>query len=372
MNANPRILILTASYGNGHIQAAQALYEQFVRQGVEHVKVVDLMKEGHPFINMVTTSLVNKSTKISRMGLDYYGWSYYWTREKKSTALFQRSMTALGKKKLKEIIHQERPDAVVNTFPFGASPEICSSLGIRNVTVLTDFALHNTWLHPLVDKYYVATEELKHQIMYKGFTRDCIEVSGIPVRHEFTSLSTRKSSNKKRILIMAADQGASSYVDDLLASLIHIAHCQIVVVCGRNEKLKQKLEAQFNVYTHLTIYGFVNNLHEWMSASTCIVTKAGGLTLTEAIALQLPIFIYRPYAGQERENAKYLASCGVATISDDIEELSYGIQYLMEHPTLREEVRSRMIGLQRKQAAAHIVSDIIHKSNQPISLSIWG
>lgn len=98
MNVNPRVLILTASYGNGHLQASKALQQQFLRQDVDQVKIVNLMQEGHPFINLITTSLVNKSTKSSRIGLDYYGWSYYLTRETKRTALFQRSMTYLGKK----------------------------------------------------------------------------------------------------------------------------------------------------------------------------------------------------------------------------------------------------------------------------------
>ncbi|MBD0382995.1 MGDG synthase family glycosyltransferase [Paenibacillus sedimenti] len=370
MNVNPRILILTASYGNGHIQASQALQQQFIKQGVEQVKVVDLMKEGHPFINMITTSLVNKSTQISRMGLDYYGWSYYLTRETKRTALFQRSMTALGKKKLKEIIHEERPDAVVNTFPFGASPEICSALGISNYTVLTDFALHATWLHPSVDKYYVATEELKQQIVFKGFPRDRVEVSGIPVRNEFLELTSSRMQHRKKILVMASDQGASSYTEDLLESLITIGNCQVIVVCGRNEKLRLKLESRFPAQEHLIILGFISNLHEIMSVSTCIITKAGGLTLSEAIAMQLPIYIYKPYAGQERENAKYLSSRGVASISDNIQDMTGSIKHLLEHPSLYDEVRARMVGMQKRQASAHIVNDIIHTVTQLVSVSI--
>ncbi|TXK76969.1 MGDG synthase family glycosyltransferase [Paenibacillus sp. N3.4] len=370
MNLNPRVLILTASYGNGHIKASQALHQQLIKQGVEQVKIVDLMKEGHPFIHMVTNSLINRSIQISRVGLNYYGWSYYLTRENKRSALLQRSMTILGKKKLKEIINQERPDAVVTTFPFGASPEICQSLGISNFTVLTDFALHSSWLHPSVDKYYVATEELKQQIISKGFTRDRIEVTGIPIRNEFTRNKSALGGSKKKILIMASDYGASRYVDDLLVSLVGHAHYHITVVCGRNEKLKQKLETQFMAYRNLTIHGYVNNLHDFMSDSSCIVTKAGGLTLTEAIAMQLPIHIYKPYAGQERENAKYLASRGVAAVSDSVEDLSRSIKWLLEHPTLREEVSDRMMSLSKNQAATHIVDDIIQTIRQPLSLSI--
>jgi processive 1,2-diacylglycerol beta-glucosyltransferase len=371
MNVNPRVLILTASYGNGHNQASIALHQQFIRQGVEQVKIVNLMKEGHPFINLITTSLVNKSTKSSRIGLDYYGWSYYLTRETKRTALFQKSMTYLGKKKLRELIHQERPDFVVNTFPFGSSPEVCSSIGITNYTVLTDYALHATWLHPNVDKYYVATEELKQQIIFKGFSRDRVEVSGIPVRQEFaTEWNIAHTQKKKIILIMASDSGVTSYIEEMLNALAFLDNCQLVVVCGRNEKLKLRLEDQFAAFSGMIFFGFVDNIHDWMSQATCIVTKAGGLTLTEAIVVRLPIFIYKPYAGQEKENALYLSSRGIASISTNMEDFTTKINYLINHPSLHEEIRARMRALQRSQAAAHIVNDMLSMNNQPISLSI--
>ncbi|WP_246358862.1 MGDG synthase family glycosyltransferase [Paenibacillus phytorum] len=376
MNVNPRVLILTASYGNGHLQASKALQQQFLRQGVDQVKIVNLMQEGHPFINLITTSLINKSTKSSRIGLDYYGWSYYLTRETKRTALFQRSMTYLGKKKLRELIHHERPDVVVNTFPFGASPEVCSSMGITNFTVLTDYALHASWLHPNVDKYYVATEELKQQIIFKGFSKDRIEVSGIPLRQEFANErnSNAKSQKKKIILIMASDSGVTSYLEEMLNGLAVLDNCQLVVVCGRNERLKGKLEDEFAAFPGITILGFVDNVHEWMSQATCIVTKAGGLTLTEAIVLRLPIFIYRPYAGQEKENALYLSSRGMASISTNMKEFISKITYLINHPSLHEEIKERMRTLQRSQAAVHIVNDMMlsmnNSNNKPVSLSL--
>ncbi|MBP1966599.1 MGDG synthase family glycosyltransferase [Paenibacillus aceris] len=371
MSVNPRVLILTANYGNGHIQASKALQQQFLKQGVEHVKVVDLMKEGHPLINLITTSLVNQSTKSSRIGLDYYGWSYYLTRESKRTALFQRSMNYLGKKKLRELIHKERPNVVVNTFPFGASPEVCSSLNIMNFTVLTDYALHATWLHPNVDKYYVATEELKQQIIFRGFNKERVEVSGIPVRQEFTREKSIPRHKKNIILIMASDRGVNSYMEEMLNSLAALDHCQLVVVCGRNEKLLLRLRDQFAAVKGVTILGFVDNVHEWMSQATCIVTKAGGLTLTEAIVQQLPIFIYKPYGGQEKENALYLSSRGVASISIHLEELANQINRLIRNPGLHQVIEERMKAMHRSQAAEHIVSDMmLTMNNQSFSLSI--
>ncbi|MFH5184667.1 glycosyltransferase [Paenibacillus sp. TAB 01] len=374
-NVNPRVLILTASYGNGHIQASHAIQQQFIKQGIEQATIIDLMKEGHPFLNKITTSLYKKSPQSSRMGLDYYGWSYYLTRETKHTALFNRSMQVLGRKKLMEVIHQQRPDAVVNAFPFGAAPEVCSTMGIQNFTVITDYALHSTWIHPFVDKYYVATEDLKQDIISKGFAKERVEVSGIPIRKEFDEMSFNRGalmrrSDKKTILIMAADSGAVSYIEEMLQMLLLLGSYRIVVVCGRNEKLKQRLELQYASFRQLKVLGYVDRIHELMSTSSCIITKAGGLTLTEAIALRLPIFIYKPYAGQERENARYLAGMGVASVSHHVEELSAQIQFLLTNPGLIEAVESRMIGLQKKHASALIVRDIIQTIDQQVSVSI--
>lgn len=362
MPFNPRILILTASYGNGHIQASKALQQQFFRQGMEQVKIVNLMKEGHPWIHSITSSLISKSTKSSQLGIDYYGWSYYLTRETKETALFQKSMTYLGQKKLRELIQKERPDVVVNTFPFGAAPIVCSSMGVKNFTVLTDYALHASWLHPKVDRYYVATEDLKQQIIFKGYSKDCVEVSGIPLKQEFATASIRKKSQsrqKKIILIMATESGVTSYLDEMLSSLLLLDDCQLVVICGHNEKLKHRVKADYAAYKGITVLGFVDNVHEWMSRAICIVTKAGGLTLTEAIALRLPVFVYKPNGGQEKENALYLSNLGVASIANKMEDFFENIQYFIQHPTRSEDMRARMESLQRNHAAAHIVNDMM-------------
>ena len=98
MNIFPKILVLTAGYGNGHLQASQALSEQFEKQGAKQVVTLDLMKEGHPLLNTITISLYNKSTQVARMGLDYYGWSYYLTREAEYDALINRSLNILGRR----------------------------------------------------------------------------------------------------------------------------------------------------------------------------------------------------------------------------------------------------------------------------------
>ncbi|MCD1259690.1 hypothetical protein B5M42_012685 [Paenibacillus athensensis] len=367
MERNPRILILTASYGNGHITAARALRQQLHRQGVTQVTIVDLMKEGHPILHTIAHSLIHTSLQTSRIGLNYYGWSYYWTREARGAAWFQQSTRALGRKKLGELLGQLCPDAVVTTFPFAVSPELCRERGIRNYTVLTDYALHASWLHPGVDGYYVATEELKQQMMLRGIGCERIAVSGIPIMDNGSCARACAPADGegKTILVMATDKGAAGYAAEMIHALSGIAGTRIHVVCGHQDKLRLKLDARFAEAGNVYVDGFVDNLPERMEQASCLVTKAGGLTLSEAIALELPLYIYRPYAGQERENARYLAGRGAARVHQELGELTADIAAFLQQPRMQQNARMRLQAIQKPDAAASIVQDLLGKLASP-------
>lgn len=376
MNHTPTILILTASYGDGHLQAARALKQSFLSRGTQRVRVVDLMREAHPFLNSITTTLYLKSTQTSKFGLDYYGWSYYMTRETKPDLAWNRYFKIIGKKKLKEIIDEEQPDAIINTFPFGATPELCRSLGIPCFTVITDFALHSRWVDSHIDKYYVAAEEIKEQLVSFGCSRKQIEVSGIPIRSDFVRYDASEYNEfqsildpyRKTILILAGSYGVLGNVDEMIRPLLSIDDCQIAVVCGRNGKLEQKLLAQYSDHDHVHIFGFLDNIHQLMALSSCIISKAGGLTLSESLALRIPLFIYKPFAGQEKENAVFLSKKGVASISNSTEELADQIDRFFSDELLAAEIKYRMERLQSRCATDFIVEDVLKTIDRSISL----
>ncbi|WP_051620769.1 MGDG synthase family glycosyltransferase [Paenibacillus sp. UNC451MF] len=376
MNHRPKVLILTASYGDGHIQAARALKQSFLTQGMEQVLIVDLMKEAHPLLNTITTTLYLKSTQTSKFGLDYYGWSYYMTRETKPDLAWNRYFNIIGKKKLKEIIEKERPDAVINTFPFGATPELCSSMGIPCFTVITDFALHSRWIHPEMDKYYVAAEELKKQMISFGLSNRQVEVSGIPIRRDFiehdpsspNAFESIIDQGKHTILILAGSYGVLGNVDEMIRSLLSIGDCQVAVVCGRNRKLEQKLLMQYTGNDDVHIFGFLDNIHQLMAISSCIVSKAGGLTLSESLALQVPIFIFKPFAGQEKENAVFLSGKGVASISHNLEELTGQVSQFFSEEYRSADIKRKMKLLQPKCAADFIAQDVVHTIDRKVTV----
>ncbi|KIL40072.1 hypothetical protein SD70_16270 [Gordoniibacillus kamchatkensis] len=366
MNRKPRIMILTAGYGEGHVQASKALKQQFAAHGIGDVSIVDLMKEAHPLLNTISMKLYIKSAQTSKYGLDYYGWSYYMTRDTKPEGSLSKYFNLLGKKKLKQLIDGMRPDALINTFPFGSAPEIGQETGIPTFTVVTDYALHARWIHPDNDKYYVATEELKDELLAKGFAAGQVLVSGIPIRQAFAHASAGAGKSlqhfnpgKPTVLILAGSYGVLSHIEHMVHTLRKHEGSRLVVVCGRNRKLETRLSEQFAGAGDIHIFGFVEQIHELMAASSCVVTKAGGLTLTEALTMRLPIFIYKPLAGQEKENAIYFERKGMAQISSTTGELEQQIGQFLANPSLPQRMKASMASVHKGNAADTIVQDVL-------------
>ncbi len=179
-----KIIILTASYGNGHLQVANSLYQECVDKGLTNVKICNLYAESHPFISEVTEKLYTKSFTY---GKQFYKLFYYGTdiiQNKKMLRWYYQ----YGFKRLTSLIQTEQPDILINTFPINAVPEFRRRTGmvIPTFNIITDYCLHSLWLHDDIDKYYVASNELKAKIHSRGVPVSKVLVSGIPIRSAFS------------------------------------------------------------------------------------------------------------------------------------------------------------------------------------------
>lgn len=370
----PKLLILYASYGEGHLQAARAIRDAMEQYGQTNVKMFDLMAESHPWINGMTRRLYMKSyTHIPQL----YGWMYDITKPMKHNSLFGSWLHSFGRQKITRLVKEERPDAIVYTFPLFALIGRRQSLAagrIPSYTVITDFDLHRRWVHPGIDRYYVATEDLRKELAALGIPRRNVSVSGIPLKPGFQSAGPlpelqsryRLDPRRRTVLIMAGAQGVLAHVSSICKSLLQDPEIQILLVCGRNSLLKASIERRFaglRERERLHTLGYVDRIHELMALADCIVTKPGGITLAEAIASGLPIFLFRPCPGQEKQNALYLASKGAAVIADDAESLAARICGLLHDPVRLAAACSRVKGLHAPpaslSAAQYIALDIL-------------
>ncbi|MEK3883430.1 glycosyltransferase [Paenibacillus sp. PL2-23] len=377
---SPKLLIVYASYGDGHIQAAKALQEAYSNLGHDKQQIVmyDLMAEAHPWINEMTRLFYQKSyTHLPYL----YGWMYDITKPMKHDSLFGSWLHSFGKQKIRQILLAENPDAVVYTFPLFA-PQRLQQRGSRipSYVVMTDFDLHCRWVHPGIDRYYVATSELQADLKRLGIHHNHITVSGIPLKKGFQAGAQPNHTlfakhglqpGKPVVLIMGGAQGVLPHITEMCACLLRrSSDVQIALVCGRNHELKAAIDAAYghgSLQPRLRTFGYVNEMHELMALADCLVTKPGGITLAEAIAAELPPFIYRPVPGQEKRNALFLQSKGAAFVANDLDMLMDEMLDLLHDPLRLMNIRLNIRKLQPKgapstgtnTAAEAIILDIV-------------
>ncbi|UUZ86534.1 glycosyltransferase [Paenibacillus sp. P26] len=265
-----------------------------------------------------------------------YGWSFYVTQHFRHDRLFLKRLNSMGSHTLERWLEQERPDAVIHTFPAPVVPGFRKRNGLppASYTIVTDFVLHPRWIRSGVDKYYVATDDLKPALTQRGVPAGNIRTTGIPLRSMFEEpadpavLRARYGIHPSRrvVCVMAGAYGVLNQVGRLGEALLAFDDMEVVFICGKNTPLRQQIEALLGGHPRVHVFGYVQAIQEIMAFSSCLITKAGGITLAEAIAMSLPVIVFRPLPGQEKENARYLAGKGAVEIVYRPEELAERIR----------------------------------------------
>ncbi|WP_456266969.1 MULTISPECIES: diglucosyl diacylglycerol synthase [unclassified Bacillus (in: firmicutes)] len=370
MNTNKKILILTANYGNGHMQVAKTLYDECKSKGFEHVVVSNLYQESNPIVSEVTQYLYLKSFSIGKQfyRLFYYGVDKIYNKRKFNLYL------KMGNKRLDELIQLHNPDIIIITFPMIVVPEYRNKTGkvIPTFNVMTDFCLHKIWVHENIDRYYVATDYVKQKLMEIGTHPSDVKVTGIPIRPQFEadvpkSMIYKKyglSSDKKVLLIMAGAHGVLKNVRELCEALLLDSEVQIVVVCGKNAALKQSLSVLEQAHPdQLKALGYVEQIDELFRVTDCMITKPGGITLTEATAIGVPVILYKPVPGQEKENALFFEDYGAAIVINRHEDILETVTNLLQNEEKLETMKQNMKKLHLKHSSQTILEDIVEQSD---------
>lgn len=362
---SPKILILTGSYGNGHLKVSNTLREVFLKQDLNEVVESDLYLDSHPLLTKASQYLF---IKMFSYGKKFYGILYYGGSRKKR--LFKIDfMNSFGMKKLKQIVDYVKPDIIVNTFPMLVVPEFRKKTGIPIpiVNVVTDYTIHKNWIHNEIDKYYVASESVKQRIIENGIPSEKIKVTGIPIDSKFEEPYNKQALFKKYklnprdpvILISAGAYGVLRDLEEVVENLLLFNRYQIIIVCGKNEELKKSLTGNFLNEERVRIFGYTNKMDELMKMTTVMVTKPGGITLSESLALQVPTILYQEVPGQEQENALFFEKNGAAIRAKQPKDIIDNIARIIQNDVLRIDMIDNMKGLYHANSATVICEDVI-------------
>lgn len=357
------------------MRAAEALraYADFPEYAVEakHLDVMDFVSVG--FRKVYTDfyiKLVNKAPTL-------WGYLYQITNEAEADSTlqkFRRGIERLSTKSLLKEITAFKPDAIICTHFMPA--ELLSRM-IQKDTIrcpvwvqVTDFDLHRMWVHDHMAGYFAANEEVAFRMRDQKIPAATICVTGIPIMPAFAQPLDRTACAYElgldpqltTIMLMGGGAGLGS-LDTIAERLLALnGNFQLIVLAGKNAPVLAALRQLAQRYPgRLLPQGFTDQVERLMICADLVITKPGGLTTSECLAMGLPMIVNAPIPGQEERNSDFLLEQGVALKAFDRVTLEYRVRYLLEHPAKLAEMRDKARALGRPSAARHVLARVLEK-----------
>jgi processive 1,2-diacylglycerol beta-glucosyltransferase len=325
----------------------------------------------HPAFDRITRGLY---AAILRRAPALWGLGYAIGDRLASDSRWAFGMPGLGTARLLTLLDTLAPDAVVSVH---ATPTVALSTLARagrrippHTTVVTDFVAHSQWIAPRVDRYCVAAEEVKHDFVARGIAPDRVVVTGVPLRAGFEQpvdqLAARHalglSPDLPVVLAMAGAQGSFGRLRDVARALMDLpAPVQAVVLAGHDAELAAEIR-RLTATSAIRIAGFVDDVRPLMAAADVLVSKAGGMTLAETMAAELPLLTYGSLPGQERRNERFASRAGIALVARTPRELGRALERALGEPKLLDRLRARMRDIRRPDASRHIASLVLERA----------
>jgi len=290
-----------------------------------------------------------------------YRCAYRLGNEKDGRSLLLRLAQAVMKNRLLADIRTHRPDIIVCTH---ATPTMVAGtlveeglIDVPVVAVVTDYVVHRAWMHRGVARYFVAHDGLAERLGMCGISRERVTVSGIPVRGGFRPREGVRSEH--RILVMGGGLGLVE-LEPILRAVGRTDEQMTLHIITGNEAKKRKAEQIARKYPYpMIIEGYSHMVDEAMRQASLLITKAGGVSVAEALAIGIPLILFGSLPGQEEANAAFLTSCGAALSANNEEELYQNIRAIFGGEN--GVVRTMMIAqakLSRPDSAEVIASEL--------------
>lgn len=368
------ILFLTAATGGGHVKAAKALIE-YMEKNIPgcRTRLVDALKYINPLIDrLITGTYLSTVKKLPGI----YGKLYDLSEKDETITDLVKGLNNLLSYRLYSLFKKDIPDAVIctHTMPLQMLARLKrKGLNIPVLGIVTDYTNHFFWKLKEIDAFIVAHDFIKEDMIRMGLHESCIHACGIPVSEHFVREPCDKAlvlkefglENKPTILIMGGSLGFSDMQNTFVSLLSLKRDLQIIAVTGHNKRLKIQLETLAkDIDKNVRILGFTDKICELMDAASLIITKPGGITISEAFVKKLPILVMTPIPGQEERNARFLGNSGAAfrlTQQCDMEAL---LNNLLDRPNVLENMSDAAWKLAKPGACKEItclVKKLIHK-----------
>jgi len=368
--ANPRkphIVFFFSDTGGGHRSAAEAIIEAVHIEYKDKVttEMVDFFKDyAPPPLNRVG-EMYPYMVKAPRL----WSASFYATDGRARARVITATTWPIARHGAKALVRGHPGDLIVTVHPF-ANTFALRALGRDRppfINVVTDMVTtHALWFDKRADLILVPTRQARENAIENNMPPEKVRVVGLPVADQYCKPPGRKSTLRKKlgwtldkpvVLLVGGGDGMGPLAETARAIDASGLDVSLVVVCGRNQRLKTKLEAV--TWENPTfIYGFTHDMPDFMRAADFIVTKAGPGTIAEALNAHLPIILYAKLPGQEDGNVTFVENEGAGVWAPTAREVVRTLTRWISRPAEKQKVIENCRRAGRPEAARVIAKTI--------------
>lgn len=348
-----KLLILTGKFGMGHYSAALSLAERISEVNPQaDIVIKDLFEYAMPLCS-------DGVYRAFGMMVTHYSDTYnrYYNRMEKKGPNLRPAFLPYFMKKIRTLIHGEKPDAIISTLP------LCSQIvswykakdrsTLPLITCITDISSHSEWINDLTDCYLVPDRAVRGRLMEKGVSGELICVYGIPVRPEFdVETEEEEQDGKKHILIMGGGLGILPQSPEFYEQLNDSEQIRVTVITGKNRDIFDQLHGK---YKNIEVVGYTDEVYRYMNEADAVISKPGGITLFETIYSGTPILVFEPFLQQEINNTGFIMNRGIGMILEKnpsacVREISS----IVQNDTLLAMMKANVENLKREYDQASI------------------
>jgi len=369
IHKKPHIVFYFSDTGGGHRSAAEAIIEAIDLEYKNQVttEMVDFFKDYAPIPFNRAAAMYPYMVKAPQL----WSASFHATDGRAQARVITTTMWPIARRAAKALVRSHPADLIVTVHPFANSFAL-KALGANRppfINVVTDMVTtHALWFDNRADLICVPTETARRRALKYRMPAEKICVVGLPVADRYCQPLGRKSTLRKKlgwpvdkpiVLMVGGGEGMGPLAKTAAEIDTSGLDIGLVIVCGRNQRLKENLESQ-KWENPTFIYGFTRDMPDFMRASDYIVTKAGPGTIAEALNAQLPIILYSKLPGQEDGNVTFVEEEGAGVWAPKPVDVGRALTRWISRPEERKEVIENCRRAGRPEAArriAHMVAE---------------
>lgn len=371
-----KIMLLTAATGGGHIRTANAV-EEYIRDNTPYdVVTVDTLKAvGRLLDKTVCDSYLFMAKKAPAL----FGRLYKQTNKQNRFSDLVPKLSGLFSNLLYPTVEQYGPDVIVTTHPF--STEMAAALKADGlvtaplICIITDYGAHRAYIADEVDAYLVAGSHMLPELEGFGVPAEKVYPFGIPVHGVFFDQGDQAMLLRQlnfdpalpTLLFMAGSFGVSNIIRLYRELGATQAPMQIIVITGRNKRLYEAFEKEIaqNPAVPTRLLYFTDEVEKYMHAADLLVTKPGGLTVSEALACNLPMAVFDAIPGQEEDNANFLLTHDMCVRVGKGGDFAGEISKLLQEKKRVQEMRENCREFDKSQCMPNLLGLISRLTGRP-------